>query len=1592
MASVVKTSVVANAAAEKSLALTPISEVKTAILSNASPIVAQAPIPAPGATPINLPNVVNPTRTLPDPRNYRDIVEYARANDGNVPVEVSNFYNVQQIRNAQQNWAVHTAAQEEREAGSWARDNELGTAEGRVKQGLSGLAIGLNRIAQHVAGFPVTAVGTAQQAEVSDRANELYRKEQEYQAKDTDLKEQSKELEKNRATGKISNADYFEAKLKLELNRNTLTPLTNEEANYLDSPDEAPRGGRTQSTRDPGATRRQQIERAKATFEVGEKLREQFEGNGVNELRNPLNRDAFTADLSQTYADNKVYFEQAGEAADSGDYGSAVWNTTVGVVKLAKEGLGDAINNPDATFEFIAENIPQLAAGAVSMKILAATNIAYSVDIYSQAINDYQENNNGSLPSQNDAAAMLAFSLSAAAAEQFGDAKILASFRRGSGRMSRAASETTSRINNAITNNAITRTAGATAKGAVTEGLTETYQTAVEENFSKLDTDLNGEEIFQGGIIGAASGGVLSGAGNTVSEVTTGARNNLKAKAEGDARREATRQRLQQAAKTGDVAALLDPESPDYSPNEAALALAGRIVQPDIELSPEETAATQAQFDAIVADTEAAIDTEQAALEALFADIEETGGEGRLAEVEAQEAKLERAFELSRAVKKTRAFLNSTQETGPAKSIGELLEAAEVAEVISLTMTDGSTITEEDVGQINRYLETTLDIPPEQATYLRNFSDMHASLNAAKGTQGVNQEVLFGGDSFKGITEYQADIDSAIKENNIPKAEKELTGLREFYAGHKARLDALNEANNVARDTNEKVYVVKDPEAPTGYRVETKKPEGWNRQANGGLEAFPNFFTNNPKAQDLHASLEMEVEALKTAGTQLAGAISLAKNPPAPAAADATPVAEAETVAPSTTEVTEQADSVVEPVQENEQTETVNEEPTVPVADATEEGVFRPLRGKQRYEITFDIGGTAHTVTVSGEFTLFGEVFAAHKNPVGQDKWGVTHVNTGKRVNDSNFSTTMRVAVESALTRLKNAGEARIKEAIASATPIPATEAKEIQESAPKSEAPVADAAPAEVSEEVPAEVDLAEQIARLEAANTQSAEEETAPVNEEVAEEATPTEEAEAPRENGKIVNLDTSQKVDGNMTTEEYYSPDTNHLSAYTYQAKDKDDSVTKNALMDIYNFMSSIFDGVNYNLKAVEEYYKKPLEDEHTELLALFNETQINWGETIREIVDEAQQDYQAKQDKRNKEGKPALAYKGENLLIDLHSMLDENVVTAIALSAFAYVGSKSSGNGFNTPKQINNILKALGMDIDKDTRPNAEYLAKYKDVGEFENFVAKSLGRDIAAVLNWKAYADAPQDTQSNLEVALGTVALQLLLKEGLVETVAVKRPKFNQEVDAEGNIEDSGYASSSVQDKGPTVTESGILPALSETPAADETVNKYVITEFDDVFVRVVRDEERLLPDTTFMINNALKTTKNFLSDLFSTTAAGRDPESEPGKFNQKTLKGGTEVPSKQAETQLKKSREGWKAKEDVNQVIDRLDPKRETELFLMGYVDTKDTLIPKGILDSVESRNNGIKAGIENFKNYIATKGSEAFYMIGDIWVHQRTG
>ena len=525
---------------------------------------------------------------------------------------------------------------------------------------------------------------------------------------------------------------------------------------------------------------------------------------------NDSNRDVLLGDFGKTY--DKWF-------GDHNSFDSP--EDTLAVAGMILEGAGDLITNPGATLEYVAENLPQLLLGSAIKGGLALTNVSYAMDEYRKGIQEVLAET-GALPNHEQSGEMLAWSLSLAVAEQLGDASVIRGLRRfkPSKKVTDPVAEAVKKtVRDSLIKQLGQRT-GTVAKSFVGEGLTEGYQTAVEstEVRGKDLSTADPKEVYTASMIGAGAGSGTVAPGQTLGAtkdvVQTAASNRMNAWAgQAKVRREksaatqaADEQALGKAIETGDFTEFAGNDSTDSVENTTKVELVQKIgtiaaAYEDLVGRATETQPVDLQESRkLVNGAAQVIQVEHEAITALEKKIvastnkseqnklnkelvqRKAARDQATEAVEAMKAKHTKLLNVGALVDQvTTATTRSTEFKIAGQEILELLQVSPESLANAKDLLSSPHWTKEERNELQ------LHITAEQSKdTLRNSPEL-------KSTQSVQNNVIDGGDGYRGAEQYRSSILSALDFGNDSMVNRELNQLRTFVKSHtnKAKAFAL---------------------------------------------------------------------------------------------------------------------------------------------------------------------------------------------------------------------------------------------------------------------------------------------------------------------------------------------------------------------------------------------------------------------------------------------------------------------------------------------------------------------------------------------------------------------------------------------------------------------------------------------------------------------------------------------------------------------------------------------------------------------------------------------------------------------------------
>lgn len=651
----------------------------------------------------------------------------------------------------------------------------------------------------------------------------------------------------------------------------------------------------------------------------------------ISQVVNTERRDRLSDDIRESTAAGVADLRSGADAFSEGDYLGAAADLTTGLGRTIGNALATGITDPGAVAEYAAENLPQLAAAAVSGGAALASNAGYGLNELREGYTDYAAEHAGAVPEASDRAKMTLFAASAVLAEQVGDMSLI----KGFGKAGKGAA------------------VSGTARAMTTEGITEGYQTFAEGQIHLNDASL--EEIIEAATIGAMVGGTYHGAaelGRAGGETA--------ARAEQRTNEDAA---FTAAIESGDVDALANVESPTYNPVKAVQAL-GEVVKSDASRAQESIAksdAIQQELAQQVSTVELRLETYSPEsvqeLQEIRVELEAAGN--RQADIQQIDAALKQAQQYTPAMRKA----DEKQLAGLQATLAETRTAAERLQVeatpeASVIEQDVQDAQAGDVQAVDRLITLTMTNPDSidtavaasladsgniteaQRTALRSFSEAQVAANTLKSRDGVRTDITTGGDGFKGIPQYRNAIRMALANGNIDAARSQVDGIVAFAASRQAKAAAITAAYEQVKGTDSSIQLVRDAQ---GQWVPAEGLSQRDLKAAGGVVVDARSFRLR---DDVQAEADVLAKTAEAFSALVDAAPAVAPQPQATASEVQQPVAP----------VQEETAVAEEPVT-GEQTATapaVEGQAPVQAEVVLETGELTAVRNKPTEEVTAD--------------------------------------------------------------------------------------------------------------------------------------------------------------------------------------------------------------------------------------------------------------------------------------------------------------------------------------------------------------------------------------------------------------------------------------------------------------------------------------------------------------------------------------------------------------------------------------------------------------------------------------------------------------
>ena len=1293
------------------------------------------------------------------------------------------------------------------------------------------------------------------------------------------------------------------------------------------------------------ATVLQRIEQGSAQRQAARSINDAFDiSNRVNQTR----RQAFSEDLTQDFDANWGNVTEGWKNKDAG-------KLTSGIAGLLSEAGRAAVDNPGAVAEYVIENIPQLAVGALGnagKAAMIAGNVGYAADAFQKGIEKYQKENNGAYPDEKTRNEMALWAASLAAAEQVGDVSVLKGAKN--------AAEAT----RASFKGALLGTGKATAAEAGTEG----FQTYGEGKAGLKPA--TAQEIYEGAVIGGLSGGVMAG-GPSLVGATANAGSELSKAARTDAEKAAATltEVVNEAIKTGDVSALTNPDSPTYAPSRAIGALIGNT---QAAKTPEEKAANLGKAEEIIASLntakeEATTALEQASVEGLQksidayqtkldgldttdpanarqAEVLTLGLEALRQEMDALTANPKEAEAVARdakakltkveqelrnatsAAQMLRNLVNPAPEAAPvetpdaeltASDVAKLLDDADkgteeaVSKVITLAMRSPETL---DAAQVARLVNNASNgLTADQRTYLRAFSEARIAANELRDMEMVSDEIINGSADNKGIATYRKEINQALQANNTKAVNKSLTGLRSFAMDHASKAAIAEQAlaqgsrTQIVRNTDGTWAITDAPMSKEALRK------------NGGLEV------NSPK---LVAAIKAEATALNKAVAEMEAAVSIVGNkgtsnvtnqPPKAPATQAQPKADpVSAAAPVASPASNQGAGEGNPGRAVSKPSTNTNVPTQSVELLSQRleymnnppADYTPEKGKK--------------ILVWAKKQLENVTAALASEEEGSDRY-----------NDLDEARSVAKALVKKAASVVEGDESLVE--VEGTAAVPPTEPK------------VAESSTVEV-ETTTVDKESKESNTTEEQSTERTTEKEATESEDRTSEDTVTTEEQSSS-------NVLTAFNEVGDETTPYYLQ---NLIARYwTQKAKNPGDASGR-PLASVKDFYSALKVGTT---KIGDFLSGEVLTEKQENAIKHFFGTAKRWMKVLESNMPKK------KADEFRTDGMiQYLLTNGANG-VDM----DENVKMAIIAGAYSYLLDEAGKPAQADNKTINSILGR-----DKDAHVSHRLRKEIGTAGNYAHLVYNQIGGRVLDALGLSTKATASQEQMPKLRTELGIVAVMLL------------------ENMKDANGKPAGLVSRTVYER------EEFLSLLTDGLSAKERnkvleKNKEISSFATQTFIALARNSDGSLPAGVASIVQANKGTKSIVNKLFKVEGAVRFPSLEPIKNAQKKAsRSPMDVPSDLRNVIEKNQARPRKFVKDMMAVASVLDLQEFEQLA--GVKPLDEAVVHVVNRSALEAKNQGLQRELkllmqwaEEMSHLEGGQDSE-FYLEFDVWKQQRVG
>ena len=374
------------------------------------------------------------------------------------------------------------------------------------------------------------------------------------------------------------------------------------------------------------------------------------------------------------------------------------------------------------------------------------------------------------------------------------------------------------------------------------------------------------------------------------------------------------------------------------------------------------------------------------------------------------------------------------------------------------------------------------------------------------------------------------------------------------------------------------------------------------------------------------------------------------------------------------------------------------------------------------------------------------------------------------------------------------------------------------------------------------------------------------------------------------------------------------------------------------------------------------------------------------------------------------------------LDENNVLDPNVATAIAYSAFNWVSDTAGSPRFSTKKDAARLAGRKAEELDD---ADYELLAPYQVT---QRIAIQSLGSSIFAALGMKTTKDIPDNLRQRFMNEMGIRALVFLQNQGLVEkgvvnilppkatkyslkditSVGAAKAALERAIELSDGDADTVAALDNMLKRLPNlmVKDRSLFDVMNlsiKDKSLREVVWKQIMRSYSRKGISAVKisrnDDGSLLPLTAkfreLYAGNSSALTKLMTGENDKTKpvwSTELEEGQDPAKlFNQKVTDTGMGVPSKATKAEKFKAAQPWSVRTDFGSFLTSFMPSNIIQMA-GGYDPSRKKL--RNLEMSKEATNDALRRDLENTLELLnhPDAATGKMYFQGSIWSIQRSG